>query len=191
MEKSVGNRDRINSEMDIEKYCARAIESGATHAKPVHPSTIVTEPWVRLKCQFGCPRYGKGYCCPPDTPTPGQTRSILDCYQRAILFHIEVPHMPEKQKHYSKFFDMLVDLEGEIFKDGYYKAFVFLAGPCLLCKKCGKLEGKPCKFLNKARPCMESCGIDVYQTAGNNGFFIKPLRHKEETNNEYCLMLVD
>lgn len=191
MEESVGNRDRINSEMDIEKYCKQGLEGGATHAKLIEPGSVVTAPWVRWKCRFGCPGYGRGYCCPPDTPTPEETRAFLDSYHRAILFHIEVPHMPEKEKHYKKFFDDLVVLEGEIFKDGYYKAFVLLAGPCRLCKKCGKLEEKPCNLMNRARPSMEGCGIDVFQTARNNGFFIKPLRHKEETNNEYCLMLVD
>ncbi len=38
---------------------------------------------------------------------------------------------------------------------------------------------------------MESCGIDVFQTARNNGFFIRALREKTETQNFYCLMLVD
>jgi predicted metal-binding protein len=179
------------NDKDLEKYCKSAIKGGATHAKQIHPGTVVTAPWVPLKCQFGCPGYSKGYCCPPHTPTPDRTREILDAYQRAILFHIEVPHMPQKEKHYRKFFDMLVDLEGRLFKDGFYKAFVFLAGPCRLCKKCSKLEDNPCKFLSKARPCMEACGMDVFQTARNNGFFIKTLSKKTETNNEYCLMLVD
>ena len=176
---------------ELEKYCKVAIQGGATHAKQIPPDSVVTEPWVRFKCQFGCPGYGKGYCCPPDTPTPRQTREMLDSYKRAILFHIEVPHMPQKEKRYRKFFNMLVDLEGELFKDGFYKAFVFLAGPCRLCKKCAKLEEKPCCFLYQARPSMEGCGIDVYQTARNNGFFIKTLRERTETNNEYCLMMVD
>jgi predicted metal-binding protein len=176
---------------DLEKYGKAAIKGGATHVKQIEPQSVVTAPWVRLKCQFGCPGYGKGYCCPPDTPTAEQTREILDAYQRAILFHIEVPPMPQKQKHFRRYFDMLVDLEGDIFKDGYYKAFVFLAGPCRLCKKCAKLEEKPCNFLYLARPCMEACGMDVFQTARNNGFCIKTLREKTETNNEYCLMLVD
>ena len=39
---------------DLEKYCIRAVENGATHAKQIHPSTVITEPWVRKKCQFGC-----------------------------------------------------------------------------------------------------------------------------------------
>jgi hypothetical protein len=105
--------DEISIEdRDLEEYGLRAIEGGATHAKQIAPDSVVTAPWVRLKCQFGCPGYGKSYCCPPNTPTPEQTREILDSYRRAILFHIEVPDMPEKEKHYRKFFDMLVDLEG-------------------------------------------------------------------------------
>jgi predicted metal-binding protein len=182
----VSKRDK-----DLEKYCRRAIKAGATHAKQISPESVMTAPWVRLKCQFGCPGYARGYCCPPHTPTPKQTREILDSYQRAILFHIEVPHMPQKEKRFRKFFDMLVDLEGELFKDGFYKAFVFLSGPCRLCKKCAKLEDNPCNFLSKARPSMEACGMDVFQTARNNGFFIKTLSQKKETNNENCLMLVD
>ena len=176
---------------DLEAYGRHAGTHGASHAKQVDPQSVVTAHWVRLKCQFGCPGFDKGYCCPPHTPTPEETRRILDEYTRAILFHIEVPHMPEKEKHYRKYFDMLTELEGGMFKDGHYKAFVFLSGPCRICKICSKEQGKPCMFLGKARPCMEACGMDVYQTARNNGFFIKPLREKTETQNEYCLMLVD
>jgi predicted metal-binding protein len=192
-------QDRLNqapqrvfvTDSDLEKYCATGVEAGATHAKQIHPSSVVTAPWVRLKCQYGCPGYGHGHCCPPHTPTPEQTRAILDSYHRAILFHIEVPHMPHKEKHYGKYFDKLVDLEGEIFKDGFYKAFLYLAGPCRMCRPCAIDEGKSCNFPNRARPSMEGSGIDVYQTARNNGFFIQTLKEKTETNNEYCLMLVD
>jgi len=167
------------------------VERGATHAKQIHLNSVITAPWVRLKCQFGCPSYGRGYCCPPYTPTPEQTRAILDCYQRAILFHIEAPKAPERKKRFKEYYEMLIDLEGEVFKDGYYKAFVFLSGPCRICKECTVLKGEPCKFGYRARPSMERCGIDVYQTARNNGFPIKPLTERTETQNQYCLMLVD
>ena len=179
------------TDLDLEKYCTWAEERGASHAKQIHPSSVVTVPWVRLKCQFGCSFYNKVYCCPPHTPTPEQTRAIIDCYHRAILFHIEVPYMPERGKLYREYFSMLTDLEVEMFKDGYYKVFVFLAGPCLVCKECAKVEGLPCTHLDRARPSMEACGIDVYQTARNNDFFIEPLYAKTQTQNQYCLMLVD
>jgi len=137
--------------------------------------------------------YGKGYCCPPETPAPEQTRAMIDCYNRAILFHREIIKKPSesRRKIVNAYYKMLVDLEGEMFKDGYYKAFVFLAGHCDLCEECAKQEGAPCKFGQRARPSMEASGIDVYQTARNNGFFIKPLRDKTEPWNFFCLMLVD
>jgi predicted metal-binding protein len=107
------------------------------------------------------------------------------------LFHREAPHTHDRGKKFKKYFDMMADLEEEMFRDGYYKASVFLAGPCRLCKECAKLQGVPCNFRNRAKPSMEACGIDVYQTARDNGYFIETLREKTETQNIYCLMLVD
>ncbi|MBA4395389.1 MAG: metal-binding protein, partial [Desulfobacca sp.] len=62
---------------------------------------------------------------------------------------------------------------------------------CGLCRECGKLKGTSCLFPYQARPSMEACGIDVYQTARNNGYPIQPLHERSETQNDYCLMLVD
>ena len=179
--------------VSLELYWSKVIEGRSAEAKLVHPSSIVTAPWVRMKCQFGCTMYGKGYCCPPDTPTPDQMRRILDSYHRGILFHVEAAKMPgrSRKKYLMDFFGSLVDLEADMFKDGYYKVFALLAGPCELCKECAKQGGKPCAFGLRARPSMEGCGIDVYQSARNNGFFIRPLREKEETQNNFCLLLVD
>lgn len=178
---------------DLEGYCRRVTEGRTAQAKVINPSTVVTAPWVRLKCQFGCARYGKGYCCPPDTPTPEYMRKVLDSYGRAILFHFESAKIPDqsRKKSFSEYLDALVDLEGEMFKDGYYKSLVLLCGPCDLCKECGKLKGSPCNFSHRARASMEACGIDVYATARGNGFSIHPLRDKGETQNDFCLLLVD
>lgn len=175
---------------DLEKYMKAAISKGAINATTINPSSVATAPWVRLKCQFGCP-YKNSHCCPPETPTPEQMRVILDSYERVILFHVEAPRTPERGKKLRDFLEALVELEGEMFKDGFYKAFVLLAGPCSLCKECGKVKGTACNFPRKSRPSMEACGIDVFQTAKNNGLFIKTLREKTETQNIYCLMLVD
>ena len=152
---------------DLKKYADHALKRGATSVKQIQPSSVVTEPWVRLKCQFGCEGYNYGYCCPPHTPTPEETRKILDAYNRALLFHIETLPSKGREKR-KKFLQMLIDLEGHLFKDGYYKAFVFLAGPCRLCEECGKVSGASCNHGDRARPSMEACGIDVFQTARNN-----------------------
>ena len=129
---------------DLKKYCNIALGKGATTAKIINPSTVVTAPWVRLKYQFGCGGYGYSYCCPPHTPTAEETRIILDSYKRALLFHIETSLTLGREKHLMKYCHSLIDLEGEIFKDGYYKAFVLLAGSCDLRRECGILTKEPC-----------------------------------------------
>jgi predicted metal-binding protein len=183
-------KEFIMQTSDLEKYCANALQCGATHAKIIHPSTVVTGAWVRFKCLYGCP-YKDRYSCPPHTPTPEETQNVLNSYSRAILFHAEAPSTKERNEKMTAYLDYLVKMEGELFKDGYYKAFVMLAGACTLCKQCGKVEGIPCRLPAKTRPSMESCGIDVFQTARNHGFSVTPLKEKTETRNIYCLMLVD
>lgn len=173
---------------DLEKYCEEALRNGVTETKVIHPDSVITAPWVRLKCLFSCPGGGKSHCCPPHTPTFEETRVVLDSYKRAILVHLAVPAFGKEHRRLQ---EMLVKMEEDMFKDGYYKAFVLLAGPCLLCKECGSVQGISCRLPTKARPSMEACGIDVFQTVRNNGFFIQTLREKTEVPNIYCLMLVD
>jgi len=175
----------------LTSYCGRIREAGATAVKIVHPSSVVTAPWVRMKCQFGCGGFGYGHCCPPSTPTAEETRKVLDSYGRAILIHIASPAAPDREKRLQRFLRFLVTVEENLFKDGYYKAFVFLAGPCGLCRQCGKISGDPCRRGDQARPAMEACGIDVFQTARNNGFVIETLQQENETRNNFCLILVD
>jgi predicted metal-binding protein len=175
---------------DLEVYCRKAVEAGVNSARVINPGNVVTAAWVRLKCQWGC-KYKLTHCCPPETPTPKETREILDCYRRAILCHTEAPMSPERGKRMVGVLKNMVDLEGEMFKDGYYKAFVLLAGPCVLCRECGKKKGADCSFPDRARPSMESFGIDVFQTAWDHGLTIRTLRDKSEPQNLFFLFLVD
>ena len=177
----------------LEDYWERVTRGKPAEAKEIDPRGVVTAPWVRLKCQFGCPRYGKGYCCPPDTPGPDETRRILDSYNRAILFHLQAAKSEGKSRVdlLEGFLRAVVELEGEMFKQGFYRAFAILSGPCTLCEECGKLKGIPCRSGYRARPSMEACGIDVYQTAWNNGYPLAPLKEKTETQNLYCLILAE
>lgn len=176
---------------DLKKYCNHALAKGITGLKIINPDTVVTAPWVGLKCKFGCVGYGYNYCCPPHSFNSEEMRQILNSYQRAILFHIEAPYSPHRDKRLRKIRQMLRELEGTMFKDGYYKAFVFLTGPCDLCNDCAILSGQLCNNRGNARPSMESCGMDVFQTARNNGFTIQTLSGYTETRNNFSLMLVD
>ena len=157
----------------------RIIDLGAAEAKVVKASSVVTADWVRLKCQYGCGGYGSSLCCPPNTPTPEQTQKVIDGYETALLAHFRVNGSSTKA---------MVTLERETFLQGYYRAFAFGAGPCMLCKSCPE-DG--CKHPDQARASMEACGIDVYATARGNGYPIQVVRDEGSEQNYYGLLLVE
>jgi predicted metal-binding protein len=160
-------------------FIKKAVELGAVEARIISAETIITAPWVRLKCQFGCAGYNASYCCPPHSPTPEETRSVVDCYEKAVLVHGTGLGAITK---------IIVKLEREIFLAGYYKALGFGSGPCHLCKECPE-EG--CKHPGKARPSMEACGIDVYATARLNNFPIKVAKDRKSEENYYGVVLIE
>jgi len=84
---------------------------------------------------------------------------------------------------------VVVNLEIEMFLDGYYKAWSMGSGPCRLCEECDLTN--PCKEGYKARPAMEACGIDVYKTARDNGFPIEVVRTHGEEKNIYGVILAE
>jgi len=173
----------------VESFCKRAVEMGVETAKVIDPGSVVTADWVRLKCQYGCPGFGKSLCCPPHTPTPDVTRRVIDSYQKAILLHQRRAKGEKGRGGGRVFRNTIVRLETEIFLDGYYKAWSMGSGPCDLCKECN-LSGS-CKHGIEARPSMEGCGIDVFKTARDNGFSIEVLRTREEERNMFGLVLVE
>src|SRR5512136_3309905 len=98
----------------LRTYLQRVLKKGVTDAVVVETSKVFTEPWVRMKCQYGCAMYGEGLCCPPRTPTPEEMRRILDSYKHAILLH---RHIQKGHKYVNDFNDIIVDLERTIFLD--------------------------------------------------------------------------
>ena len=160
----------------IEKMAA---DLGALRAKVISPSDVETAQWVRWKCRFGCGGFASSLVCPPHTPTPGETRKMLDDYERAVLF--ESP--PGRTK------EIATELERKLFLAGRYKAFGLGAGPCMLCDVCAFEEG--CRHPRDARPAMEACGIDVYATVRRQGFTIDVARTRSDPQHYFGLVLID
>jgi predicted metal-binding protein len=161
-------------------YVTRARELGAAAACLIGPRDVVCAEWVRLKCQYGCDGYGSCLTCPPLSPTPEQTRRILDEYSHLLLVH------STGRRSVSK---LVIKLEREIFLDDHPMAFAWAAGPCSLCRTCD--TGAPCKHADRARPSMEACGIDVFSTAQRAGFPIHVVRHERDDQNYFGLIGIE
>jgi predicted metal-binding protein len=162
-------------------FIKRAQKLGAKKASIISPKKVFTAEWVRLKCQYGCDGYGQHLTCPPFSPTPQETRQMLDEYKTAVLIHCP-----------SKWTDVRIivsTLEREAFLSGYYKAFGLGSGPCNLCDNCHIKNG--CAHSDEARPSMEACGIDVYRTAKTAGYPIEVVRDHTSSQNYYGLLLLE
>ena len=175
-----------NNQEKLAPFLQMARDKGADDALVIEPRNIITAPWVRLKCQFGCFGYGRGRCCPPYTPSPEQMRGALDSYNRAILLH---RHWQKGYQAVEQFNEMVVDIERALFLDGYYKAWAMGSGPCRRCKECD-IAGS-CKHADRARPSLEACGIDVFATARKHNLPIHVVRTHKEERDLFGVVLVE
>ncbi len=158
-----------------------ALELGFNHIVSIHPKDVVTAPWVRQKCRYGCSNFNKKPQCPPNGMDDTRTRRLLDSYSKAYLVRGTPPGHP--------FYKNLLALEKKAFLDGYHKAFVFGAGSCSACRQCS--QDGTCSTPHLARPSMEGSGIDVYTTARNAGINLEPVQKKGDYVTYLGLILVE
>lgn len=162
-----------------EQLRQKALELGAKSAKVISIDTVVTAPWTRMRCQYGCVGYGRRLSCPPYSPTAERTQAVLDCYKTGILMEGEL----------WKVNPILIALEREVFLSGYYKAWSLGEGPCHQCDDCALEAG--CRFPQQLRPSMEASGIDVFETVRNNGYEIDVVADYDCAAHYFGLVLVE
>jgi predicted metal-binding protein/ubiquinone/menaquinone biosynthesis C-methylase UbiE len=151
-----------------EMLAARANGLGFASARVIMTADIAIEPWVRLRCRFGCSRYDASPTCPPSSPDEEKMRALLSSYSHALL--VEGAPPPKR------FHERLLALERELFLNGHPEALAFGAGPCPVCSECAP-RGR-CRHPELARPSLESCGVDVYATSRRAGLALEPVAHR-------------
>lgn len=159
-------------------------------ARPIASGQVVVAEWVRLKCRYGCSGYGKDLLCPPHTPTPTETRRVLDEYRQALLLRLEVAAGADVWEQSRRLTDVALTLERMLFLSGAHKAFAFTAGG--YCRQCESCEpGAGCRHSERARPPVTACGIDVFSTATNAGWPIEVVTDRDAPYQRFALVLVD
>ena len=166
-------------------------EYGLTDYKWIDPKEIVVAQWVRVKCAFGCPNYGRKAACPPNTPTVPECERFFREYEHAVLFHIQVQFdIPENWfAWYKKMTLKLSKLEKKVFLSGFEKAFFLLFGGCLLCKEC-QMTRELCNQPENARPAPEAFAVDVYTTAKKFGYPVAVRTEPTQPMDRYVLLMV-
>ncbi len=173
---------------------AALVEALRTVHPDLHPlpaPAVVTGEWVRWKCRYGCPRYGRGFGCPPLAPAPEETRRLLAEYGLAVLARFQpVPgpihvQRPAWQK-------TVVELETRAREAGRYRALAFGFSPCTLCRRCAAEEGgTACRHPGLMRPSMEAVGIDVFATVRGAGLTCEVAPDRDCPPAHYGLLLIE
>ena len=172
-----------------QEYIRLALEGGADRAALLSVRDVATAEWVRMKCRYGCDGYGMGHLCPPHTPGPEETRRMLASYSTALIFAFENVRPNQRLKRQRRHRNLAFELERRAFLDGCIKSFAMGCGPCRLCRTCD--TDRPCRHPIEARPAMEACGIDVYQTAANAGWKLRVVRNWGDTMTMLGLVLLE
>lgn len=155
---------------------------------------IVIEQWVRFKCRFGCPNYGRKPVCPPNVPLLSECREFVTSYEEAVIFEFSqyVANSEERHAYCQDINQQFYELERQVFLSGYYKVFALYCDPCNFCGDgaCA-FDQIVCKDPTKARPSPEGLGIDVFATAQKAGFKMQVLRDYCETMKRYAILLIE
>ena len=165
---------------------------GLTDFKWIQPKAIVVAQWVRMKCRYGCPQYGRIASCPPNTPTVEECRRFFDDYRTAVVFHFQktAPDSDVRRAWSAKTNIGLSTLERDVFLAGYHKAFVLFMDSCHICAECPPSRAD-CKEAKLSRPSPEGMAVDVYTTVRQLGYPIKVLTDPSQEMNRYAFLMVE
>lgn len=155
------------------------------------PTEILVAEWVRIKCQFGCPRYGKAAVCPPNTPSVDACRRYFAEYEHALIFHFQIAESEAVARHTwsARTNRTLVALERDIFLAGYPKAFALFTDACHLCDECVPRKSE-CREPALARPSATGMAVDVFGTARSLGYPIEVLTDPLAPVNYFAFLMV-
>ncbi len=78
--------------MHIQAIVAKARELGADRAAPLPARAVVVDERVNFKCRVPlCSHYGVNLMCPPNVPTPAETRVALARYSDTLVVQSDIP----------------------------------------------------------------------------------------------------
>ncbi|HVO77035.1 MAG TPA: DUF2284 domain-containing protein [Candidatus Bathyarchaeia archaeon] len=168
------------------------VRHGFEDFKWIQASDIVVSHWVRMKCMYGCPTYGKNASCPPNVPPVSECRAFFDEYAAVAVFHFEkrVKNPLDRKPWAKKINQALRKLEREVFLSGYRKAFLLPMDSCKLCAACAGTR-ELCKIPKSARPTPEGLAVDVFATVRTCGYPIEVLAEYSEPMNRYAFLLIE
>ena len=128
---------------------------------------LIPEPRIRGYClENKCGNYNSNYMCPPSSGSLDEIKARVAMYRRGIIFQysepVDIGNDRERVRCIKKdFHKKVLKIEKFFRKQGMADVWGMIGGNCEWCKVCGAKLNEPCHHPQKARPSLESIGIDV------------------------------
>jgi predicted metal-binding protein len=166
---------------DFAKYVSLAQDLKMVEAKLITPEEIFFDIRALLKCRWGCEDFQQqSVRCQVRDTTYQERLAMVRQYRHILMVH------GHEARELSK---AVLEIERTAFLDGCYFAFAIRC--CNLCHVCVAQQGNPCPTPEKVRPCDQSFGINVYQTARHLGWPCEVLQSRDAIPNRYGFVLLD
>lgn len=156
--------------MKVNEFIARALDCGASKATVIDASAIVlSEEFIKICAKNGCGNYGRCHTCPDDDCDIQATIAEIRSYDQVLWYQtigeiedsFDYEGMCTVSATHSR---NCQAVHSEIANKMKGRHLHLSCGGCQLCESCAKIDGKPCRYPEKALPAMEGWGVDVYNT---------------------------
>lgn len=147
--------------------------------------------WVRFKCHYGCPNYGRLAACPPAVPPLDECRELFREFRHIAVIRLSasVESLEQDAAWLRDAGRELLALERAVFLAGFPQALVLFPGPCRLCDSCAG-DRQACRRPAEVRPSPEALGVDLFEAARLAGYDLRVLAHESETMMRLAFLLV-
>lgn len=149
-----------------------ACQLGASDARVISTTEISVEDNLASLCREpGCENYGLSASCPPHVAGPDGFRKLLNIFEHAVVFKIDVPSeilfSDERRDIFRLLHEIAASIEQSAIKMGFHDSKAYAGGSCkqIFCRDhldCRVLaENGECRNPLYARPSMSGFGINV------------------------------
>lgn len=183
-----------------------ALEMGVTAAAVVSADEIKVDQKLADIClEPGCEWYGLSMSCPPHVAGPAGFSKLLEKFEQALFFRIDVPadllYSSDRFEVFGLLHELAAGIEQQAIRMGFSGARAYAGGSCkqIFCRAhsdCRVLSGTgKCRNPESARPSMSGFGVDVarlIKTAGWKEVLLSKRDCSEQTQmaGVYGLVLI-
>jgi predicted metal-binding protein len=157
---------------DLRELTELACRLGASNAKVISTSEISIEDDLANLCKEPrCENYGLSAGCPPHVVGPSGFRKLLETFEQAVVFKIDVPSeillSSDRCEVFRALHEIAASIELTATEIGYHHSKAYAGGSCkrLFCQDytyCRVVkEGGECRNPRQSRPSMSGFGINV------------------------------